>query len=227
MIDLPLSPLNAILDHDAAREAGWALPDLARAALAGGARFLQVRAKSLAGGAYLAACDEVVALARPYGALVVVNDRADLALMSGAGGVHLGQDDLLPADARALLGDRAVVGLSTHSLDQARRALALPIDYLAVGPVFGTTTKETGYGAVGLELIRAVGALVERAPHAGRPPVPIVAIGGITLDRARRAIEAGAASVAVISDLLATGSPGERVRHYLDELSSARPNRQA
>ncbi len=140
-----------------------------------------------------------------------MNDRVDLARMSGAGGVHVGQDDLPPAAARDQLGPEAVVGVSTHSVPQLEAALREPVSYVAVGPVFGTSTKDTGYDAVGLELLRAASRM------AGT--MPIVAIGGVTLDNARAAIDAGASAVAVISDLLAGGDPESRVKAYLRLLS--------
>jgi thiamine-phosphate pyrophosphorylase len=142
---------------------------------------------------------------------VIVNDRADLAKLSGAAGVHVGQDDLAPAAARRLLGADAIIGFSTHTIDQVGDAMVAPATYVAVGPVFGTATKDTGYNAVGLELIEAA---VSRAE--GRP---IVAIGGITLDRASSVIVAGASAVAVIGDLLSTGDPTQRVRSYLEALA--------
>ena len=106
-----------------------------------------------------------------------------------------------------------MVGLSTHSLEQLERALDEPVDYVAIGPVFGTTTKDTGYEAVGIDLVREA---ARRATARGRP---LVAIGGITLDRAAEVVRAGAASVAVISDLVSTGDPEARVRAYLRQLS--------
>jgi thiamine-phosphate pyrophosphorylase len=139
-----------------------------------------------------------------------VNDRADIARLSGAAGVHIGQDDLAPAQARAVLGPKAIVGLSTHTAEQVDRALREPIDYLAVGPIFGTGTKTTGYEPVGVEAVR------EAAVKAAARHVPVVAIGGITLERSRSVLEAGAGSVAVISDLLSGGDPAARVREFLD-----------
>jgi thiamine-phosphate pyrophosphorylase len=139
-----------------------------------------------------------------------VNDRADVARLSGAAGVHVGQDDLTPAQARAVIGHDAIVGLSTHTLDQLEEALRESIDYVAVGPVFGTGTKATGYIPIGLEAVRA------SAARAAASHVPLVAIGGITRDRSRSVLDAGAQSVAVISDLLATGDPTARVREFLD-----------
>ncbi len=146
---------------------------------------------------------------------VIVNDRADIAALAGADGVHLGQDDLAPAAARRILGGRALVGFSTHSIEQVRAAMRLPVDYLAVGPIFATGTKETGYAPVGLDLVRAARREIEHA----RTALPIVAIGGITLERAPAVRAAGAASVAVIGDLLAGTDPASRVRDYLQALT--------
>jgi thiamine-phosphate pyrophosphorylase len=212
MNDSILPPLHAILDVDVARRAGWAPEDLARAFLDGGARLIQIRAKQLPSGPLLDLCDSVVAAATAFGAAVIVNDRVDLARLSAAAGVHVGQDDLPPAAARAQLGDDAIVGLSTHSIEQLDAARSLPVTYLAVGPVFGTATKDTGYDAVGLGL---VGEAVRWS--AG---LPIVAIGGITLETAASVWRAGATSVAVIGDLLAGDGPAARVASY-NRLASA------
>jgi thiamine-phosphate pyrophosphorylase len=143
-----------------------------------------------------------------------MNDRCDLAVMGGAGGVHLGQDDLPVPAARRLLGPTAVVGLSTHDAKQVAAAVSLPVSYLAVGPVYDTGTKDTGYAAVGLEAVRRAQSV------AG--DTPVVAIGGITLDTAPDVVAAGAQCVAVISDLLVGGDPSRRVREYLDALGELR-----
>jgi thiamine-phosphate pyrophosphorylase len=129
--------------------------------------------------------------------------------------VHLGQDDLPPAAARRVLGSEQIIGLSTHTTSQIDAALAAPVDYIAIGPVFGTASKATGYDAVGLEMVK------EAAGRAHKRGLPVVAIGGITLERAGDVIRAGADSVAVISDLVATGDPRARVREYLERLASA------
>jgi thiamine-phosphate pyrophosphorylase len=202
-----LAPLHAILDVDVAAAAGWAVPDLARAFLDGGAPLIQVRAKQLPSGAFLDLCDLIVELAQPYAASVIVNDRADLARLSGATGVHVGQDDLAPAAARAIVGERGLLGCSTHTIEQVDAAAREPVDYIAVGPIFGTRTKATGYEATGLDLVAGA---ARRAR--GRP---IVAIGGITVETAPSVIAAGATSVAVISDLLSDGNPSGRVAAYL------------
>ena len=203
-------PLYAIVDAGVAGRAGWSPCDLARAYLDGGARLLQLRASGVDAATQLGWCQEIVQLAGPVGARVIVNDRCDLALMAGADGVHLGQDDLPIPAARRLLGPTAVIGLSTHDGQQADAAVSLPVSYLAVGPVYDTRTKDTGHAAVGLEAVRRTRAV------AGKRPV--VAIGGITLATAPDVIAAGAASVAVVSDLLVGGDPARRVREYVDAL---------
>lgn len=209
-----LGPLHAIVDVEVAAHAGWAPADLARAYLDGGVQCLQIRAKQLASGPFLQLCDEIVQLAAPFGAAVIVNDRADLARLSGADGVHVGQDDLPPVDARRLMGADAIIGYSTHNVSQIDAAIREPVTYVAVGPVFGTRTKDTGYAAVGLELVSTAARRADR--------MPVVAIGGITLENASSVIEAGGAAVAVIADLLATGDPRGRARAYLQTLAQHR-----
>jgi thiamine-phosphate pyrophosphorylase len=209
-------PLYAIVDADVAARCGWTVRDLARACLQGGARLLQIRAKHAGSGSLLDMCEQVVADARASGAVVIVNDRADVAALAGADGVHLGQDDLPVADVRRTFPGVRLVGLSTHAPSQVAAAVAQAASYIAVGPVFGTATKDTGYRAVGLDLVRQARQTVVDADPDG--PRPVVAIGGITLERAPRVIAAGAASVAVISDLLSTGDPEARVRAYVERL---------
>ncbi len=204
--------LYAILDYDVARQQGWTLVDLAKACFDGGARLVQVRAKSLASGPLFDLASSIVRLSDLYGARVIVNDRADVARLTGAAGVHVGQDDLAPRSAREVVGPSTIVGLSTHTVDQVMRALDEPIDYLAIGPVFETKTKARPYPTIGLDGVRATSQL------ARQKGVPLVAIGGITFDRVRDVVQAGADSIAVISDLLATGDPTMRVRTYLDDL---------
>lgn len=209
MSNLPAHRLHAIVDVDIAARRGRDPRDLARAFLDGGARVLQLRAKELPSGPFLQLCDALVGLASNYSAILIVNDRVDLARLSGAHGVHVGQADLPPAAARRQLGSDAVLGFSTHSIAQVEAALREPVSYIAVGPVFGTSSKDTGYSAVGLELVSAASRLAA--------PVPIVAIGGVTLEHARSVIDAGASAVAVISDLL-LGDPTARVLAFLRAL---------
>jgi len=210
----PLPPLNAILDADVAARAGWTLFDLASACLNGGARFLQVRAKAASGAWLFDETSAIVALAHASGAIVIVNDRADIARLAGADGVHVGQNDLAPAAVRPIVGTERIVGVSTHTIEQIDAAVLEPVDYVAVGPVFGTSTKLSAYEAVGLERVR------EAARKAHARGLPVVAIGGITIDRAADVIGAGAASVAVISDLLTGGNPEVRVREYVRRLAA-------
>ncbi len=204
--------LQAILDEEAAARAGWPIVDLAKAFLDGGARLLQVRAKRASGAAFLDVASTIVALAHRADGVVIVNDRADIAALAGADGVHVGQDDLAPALVRRIVGDRAIVGLSTHTPAQLIDACDAPVSYVAVGPVFATGTKATGYDAIGLEGVRGA------AGTTGDRGLTLVAIGGITLDTAASVIAAGATSVAVISDLLSTGDPEARVREFLERL---------
>lgn len=208
-----LPRLYVVCDADVCAQHGWSIPDFAAACCDGGATLIQLRAKHLGSRDFLAAVDAVVARASAYGATIVINDRADLARLSGAHGVHVGQDDLMPAHVRMVVGAEAVVGLSTHTVTQIDAACLEPVDYVAIGPVFGTRTKDTGYEAVGLDLVR------EAARRANAAQRPVVAIGGITLDRAADVIVAGAASVAVITDILVDGDPRARVHAFLDRLS--------
>lgn len=206
--DLPaglLPALYPIVDVDLCRMRGRDPVALAAAFADGGARVLQVRQKSGGSGDLLAVCREVIEATRAAGVTVIVNDRADVAVMCGAAGVHVGQDDLPVPAVRRIIGPDRLIGLSTHTSRQVDEALNADIDYLAVGPVFRTATKDTGYDARGLELIRY-------AAGRGRP---VVAIGGVTPANAGDVLAAGAAAVAVISDLLSTNDPAARVGEYL------------
>ena len=204
--------LHAIVDVDLAAQAGWTAIDLAHVFLDGGATLIQLRAKQLGSAPFLDLADAAVRLAHTFHANIIVNDRADIALMAAAAGVHVGQDDLPSSAARRLLGDGAIVGLSTHSVAQVERALREPISYVAVGPVFGTRTKDTGYTAVGLELVATAARMAA--------DMPVVAIGGITLENARSVIDAGAAAVAVIGDLVLGNDPRARTQAFLQRLTS-------
>jgi thiamine-phosphate pyrophosphorylase len=183
--------------------------DVCSAFLRGGARLLQIRQKSGTGAELLAVTRHAVGEGRSLGARIVVNDRADVAAIAGADGVHVGQDDLSISDVRHIAGPNLDIGLSTHTTVQVDEALGQGVAYVAVGPVFRTGTKDTGYDPRGLELVR----------YAAGKGTPVVAIGGMTLARAPAVIDAGAASVAVVSDLLATNDPEGRVREYVATLS--------
>lgn len=208
------SPLYVVCDADACDRAGWTLVDFATACLEGGAEILQVRAKHASSRRLLDCATTIVERAAAAGGTdVIVNDRADIARLARATGLHVGQDDLSPTGARRVVGDDCIVGLSTHTLGELERALAEPVSYVAVGPVFGTTTKDTGRVPLGLQGVR------QRADIAAPHNMPVVAIGGITLERAASVIASGADVVAVIGDLLVGNDPRARVRDYLTLLS--------
>ena len=199
------------MDEGACAAAGRAPIDVARAFLSAGARLLQLRFKSMPSGPFLDLARTILEDAGAAGGTVIVNDRADITALSGAHGLHVGQTDLSPADARTVIGPTPLLGLSTHSREQWERALREPISYVAIGPVFGSVTKQTGYDAIGLSTVTEV------ATAASAKGLPTVAIGGITIENAVSVINAGAASVAVISDLL-NGDPENRCREFLHVL---------
>lgn len=206
-----LPRLYAILDADRLDAAGLDPLRICDAWLDAGIRLIQLRAKTLASGAMLVLAEALARRAHAAGAACVVNDRADIARLAGADGVHVGQDDLPPAAARVLLPRPALVGYSTHNEEQVRAACGEPISYLAIGPVFATTSKARPDPVVGLEGVRMA------ARYASAHGLPLVAIGGITLERAPEVIAAGAASVAVIGDLVAA-DPAARARAFLAAL---------
>lgn len=182
--------------------------DVARAFLSAGARWIQLRCKSMPSGAFLDLANHTLEHSRAAGAILIINDRADIAAISGADGLHIGQTDLTAGDSRLVIGPSPILGLSTHGPGQWEAAMREPVSYIAIGPVFGTGTKATGYSAVGLDVVARAAA----AAAAGG--LPAVAIGGITIDNAVSVIDAGAASVAVISDLV-SGDPEARCRAFL------------
>ena len=180
----------------------------------GGATLVQLREKQLSPREFYREAVEALRVARLFGARLIVNDRVDVALATGADGVHLGQDDMPPEAARALLGEGKIVGFSTHSVEQASEAALLPVDYIAIGPVFDTSSKENPDPVVGLEGVKRVRGAVGGS-------VKLVAIGGVTAETAPSVLEAGADSVAVIGALLDTSDPAEitrRTRNFLARL---------
>jgi thiamine-phosphate pyrophosphorylase len=203
---LTLPSLYAILDVETVIGRGWVPVDVCRAWLSAGVQLIQLRAKSQPSGVFVELADEVGALCRAGGATLIINDRADIAAVAGASGVHVGQDDLSPAAARRVVGPEAIVGLSTHSQAQIVAGVQEPVSYVAIGPVFSTSTKATEYEALGLDRVREAKAV------AGGAGVPLVAIGGLTLERARAIRDAGADALAVISDLLPEGQTGLEAR---------------
>ena len=179
----------------------------AEACFSGGARVLQVRAKALPSGRLLTIVDGIVAAGARYHALVIVNDRPDIASMAGAGGVHLGQEDWVAVDRTKLAGMR-IVGISTHSLAQAQQAERDGATYIGVGPVFPTGTKPN-VKPVGLGLVKAV---------AGKVTVPFFAIGGITLTNLSQVRAAGATRVAVVSAILQAEDVAAAARTFKEKL---------
>jgi len=198
------SPLYAILDPSQTR--GRDPLSVLRDLLQGGLRLLQLRAKEMASKELLALAKEIRPLSRKAGCLFIVNDRVDIALAAEADGVHLGQEDLPLVVARKLLGEEKIIGISTHDLAQAREAEREGADYIGFGPIFGTSTKETGYSPRGLAMLKEIRQAVK---------IPIVAIGGITESNVAQVREAGANSAAIINDLMGAEDVAGKVRRIL------------
>jgi thiamine-phosphate pyrophosphorylase len=198
------SPLYAILDTSFSK--GRSPITILREFLAGGVRLVQLRAKELSSGEFFTLAKEARQLTREAGATFIVNDRSDIAFACNADGVHLGQDDLPLAAARKLIGPQKMIGISTHDLDQARSAELNGADYIGFGPIFGSTTKDTGYSARGLEMLREIRAAVK---------LPIVAIGGITENNVAEVWKSGADAAAIISDLMGAEDVEEKVKRTL------------
>jgi thiamine-phosphate pyrophosphorylase len=200
-----------ILDTEVALRRGIEPMDAARQILDAGARILQFRHKGFLSREAFTWLEQIAKLVHAADATLVVNDRADLANLFGAA-LHLGQDDLLPSIARRVTGPDAMVGYSTHNEAQLLAACDEPADYLALGPIFGTATKENPDPTVGLDELRRL------RPFSNRP---LVAIGGITRAKARQVLEAGADSVAVIGDLFPEdGNISARIKEWLRLLGS-------
>ena len=178
-----------------------------------GVRLLQYRAKKAPAREMLENARELAQSARERGATLIVNDRPDVAYLAGASGVHVGREDLGVDEARAVIGPEKLVGISTHNLEQFEEAMKSSADYIAVGPIFATSTKENPDPVVGLEFLRRVRRLTSK---------PIVAIGGIKLERAAEVIEAGADSVAVIRDIVQAADPAQRAKQFIERLEAAK-----
>jgi thiamine-phosphate pyrophosphorylase len=179
-----------------------------------GVRLLQYRAKTAPAREVLEAATQLAEIARREGSSFFLNDRPDLAYLAGADGVHVGQDDLTVEQARTVLGPGRWVGVSTHNREQFERAAASSADYVAIGPIFTTTSKANPDPVVGTKLLRELRPLTKK---------PIVAIGGIRLEHAAEVIEAGADSVAVISDILVAPDPAQQARNFLQTLEAVKP----
>jgi len=181
---------------------------LAQALFDGGARLVQVRNKKSSARSLFNQVESILKRA-PADASVIVNDRVDVARITGAAGVHLGQSDIGVVEARRILGPGQIIGFSTHNLEQALAASKLPADYIAVGPIFPTSTKLNAEPVVGLEKLATICKAVQK---------PVVAIGGIRLENAAEVLAAGPHSIAVVSDLLSAADIQARVREWINQL---------
>jgi thiamine-phosphate pyrophosphorylase len=203
-----LPKLYAITDQ---RLSGLSHAEQVRAFCEGGATLIQIREKNLKPDELYREAKEALTVARNFDVKVLVNDRADVALAVGADGVHLGQDDIPPDAARRVLGPNAIIGLSTHNASQAREAITFPVDYLAIGPIFQTTSKENPDPVVGLHGLREVRKITG--------DISLVAIGGITPEAAAEVLAAGADSIAMIGWLLADAAAvSARTRNLISML---------
>jgi thiamine-phosphate pyrophosphorylase len=176
-----------------------------------GVRLMQYRHKRAPAGEMLNVSKQLASTLQPQGITFIVNDRPDVAAMAHASGVHVGQDDLGVEATRSLVGEK-IIGISTHNREQFEKAVGSSADYIAIGPIFATSSKENADPVVGTDLIRQVRSLTDK---------PIVAIGGIKLENAAEVIAAGANSVAVISDVLRASDRGQRAKQYLALLAEA------
>jgi len=188
---MKLPAFYPVFDTELLARRGVTATSAAEAILGAGVRILQFRHKGFFSRAVFAEASRVAELCRAANALFVINDRADMAMLLDAA-LHLGQDDLAPADARRIMPAGSIIGFSTHNEQQLRAGDREPVDYLAIGPIFPTKSKDNPDPVVGLEGLRTLRPLTKK---------PLVAIGGITRETARAVFEAGADSVAVISDL--------------------------
>jgi thiamine-phosphate diphosphorylase len=207
-MQIVIPPIYPITDKKLARRTSHL--SIVKELVRGGAQLIQVRDKSTPPRELLRDLMNCVEFAQSKGITLIVNDRCDLALSSGAMGVHLGQEDLPPQAARSILGRMKIIGFSAHTIAQVKQSFNLPIQYIGFGPIFPTSTKEDALPATGLQrLTRACKA----------SPLPVVAIGGIGLDRVREVLEAGAASVAVISALMTSKSLARQMERFLERAS--------
>lgn len=196
-----------ILDTETLAQHGIALDTAAAALLEGGAGILQVRQKGHWTRQVFESARQVACLCREAGAVLVVNDRADFAMLL-EGGLHIGQEDLAPRDARKLIGPDALLGFSSHNLEQLSAAGGEPVDYVALGPVYPTSSKHNPDPVVGVDEVRRLRPLIEK---------PLVAVGGITRANAAGVFNAGADSVAVISDLVPQCPTARSLRERMEE----------
>ena len=212
----PIFDLGLYLVTDRAALLGRDLFEAAGQAAAGGARLVQLREKHASTREFVELARGLMALLRPLGAQLIINDRVDVALAADADGVHVGQDDMHPADVRALLGPDKIIGLSVTGEDEARAAKGLPVDYLGAGPVFATATKADAGAPQGLAGLARMAALAE---------VPVAAIGAITAANAAAVLAAGADGLAVVSAICAAPDPRAAARELRAIVDAARAGR--
>jgi len=203
-MELAFPRLYAIMDATLLRTSELSFAELL---LDSGVELIQYRSKQVSPRLLLSLSKKLNESCRSKGARYVVNDRADIAAVVGAGGLHIGQSDLEVERARALCGGTCWIGVSTHDLDQVREADRSSADYVAVGPVYPTATKDRPEPVVGVDFVRRARGLTRK---------PLVAIGGLTVERAAEVYRAGADSLAVARDLIWAPDPAARARQYLE-----------
>lgn len=196
-----------ILNTATVQERGFPAVQAAAAWLEGGARIVQFRHKTHWSRTVFETASEIAQLCQKAQAQLIVNDRADIAMLLGAG-LHIGQDDLPPLDARRILGPGAVIGFSSHNIDQVCAAAAEPVNYVAFGPLYPTTSKRNPDPVAGIERLKECRALVNK---------PLVAIGGITRETAPAILAAGADAIAVIGDLIPSILSSQSLRARMEE----------
>ncbi|MDM7994816.1 MAG: thiamine phosphate synthase [Acidobacteriota bacterium] len=200
-----LPPIYPITDKQLARAATHY--SILRELVRGGATLVQIRDKGTPLRELLRDLRRCSDFASERGVALIINDRCDLALSCAATGLHLGQEDLPPDTARAILGDNCIIGLSAHSLAQVRKSLQQPVQYISFGPVYPTSTKKDAAPAVGLRRLKSACRLSS---------LPVVAIGGIGLGQIREILDAGAASAAVISALMGAKNIAREMNRFLE-----------
>lgn len=210
MIPLPAPILCLVTDR--ALCGGRALEDVVAAALRGGVNMVQLREKTCCTREFIALAERLLAVTRPLGVPLIINDRVDVALAVGAEGVHVGQEDMAVPEVRRLLGADAIIGLSVESLSDARAAEDLMVDYLGLSPVFSTATKTDTAPALGLEGVAAIRA---ESRH------PLLAIGGINRHTAGAVLRSGAHGLAVVSAICAVPDPEQAAKELMDILMQA------
>jgi thiamine-phosphate pyrophosphorylase len=207
-----LFPLYFVTDHNLT--VGRPQADVVQAALEGGVRLVQYRDKDLPDSGFEREARAVLDLCRRYGATLLLNDRVHIALGIGADGVHLGQEDMPPEEARRLLGPKAIIGLSTHDRKEVLAAQAQPVDYINIGPMFATATKEHArYGTLGPDTVLELARLSRH---------PFTTMGGIKRQHLRSLFSRGVATVAMVTEISLAADPAERVRELLAEIEAGR-----